>query len=254
MAVESSSLKWFVGYNSEMRPTECKSVTLGLASPGSGTGIWNQFARLIPDEPIFGIRAPGRENRSSERPISSMPDFVSACTGAVEDVFQECSSIRLMSFCLSAKTIISVAVMMQKTRSSCNVELVLIEPNLWTPEKRVDWLSLTLQQLGEQLSEVSTIPASILSDPDVLEFFAPMIAADFELAENYDLPEASTLSADILIINTRHSGFDGARLEARCRGVTSGEVSVREVESPTSLLHCPAMVADTVMDVFRPRS
>jgi surfactin synthase thioesterase subunit len=254
LAIEIDELKWFVSYNQTVPPMECEFVTLGLASPGNGTGIWNQIARLIPDESIFGIRSPGRENRSEEQPFSRMPDFVSACTDAIEAVFQKCRSIRLVSFCLSAKIVVMIAAEIEARRPSCKVELVLIEPNIWVPETQVPWLELTLQEIAVKLREQSMIPAIILSDLDVLSFFAPMIAADFALTENYEIPGIVTLSADICIINTRHSGIDDGELRTRCKSITTGEISFRDVESPTSLAYCPTVVADTLIGSFGSRS
>lgn len=245
--MESDDSKWFVNYNQAIDPAECAAITLGLAMPGSGTGIWNEIASLIPSEVIFGIRAPGRENRFHEQPLSLMPDFVNACTSAIDAVFPKCRSIRLASFCLSAKTIIMIASVMEAKRPWCEVELVLVEPNLWLPETQVPWLDLTLQEIAEKLRKQSTVPESMLSDLDVLKFFAPMIAADFELSDNYDIPITTAVSADVLIINSVQSGIDSDRLRARCRSISTGEVSVRDVESPASLVSCPTVVADALI-------
>jgi len=164
---------------------------------GGGASVfrsWSQF--LDPTIQVFGVQAPGKESRFSEKPLRSVSDYASQ---AAEAILQQTGSTPLALFGHSLGAAVAYETARCLERTGKRVSFLMVSgrqaPNLKSKmvpishQPDIEFIA-SLKRLGGTAKEV-------LANAELLEILLPMIKSDFAMSETYLGPSSSVLTCPV---------------------------------------------------------
>lgn len=237
---------WFAGTTD---PQNCHNVTLGIGPPGYGAATWVQIARIMPGIPTYGIRAPGRDNRILEAPLTSMADLVTQANDAIDEVFPDARHIRLVGVCASAKTAYALGCAISHRHPGRTIAIALIEPSAAESASQTPWESVAPNELVAILRKKGAAPNKILDNPGA-DCFTPMLRADLELVESYKFPLERFLDADIHILIPDDISYAIPAVRTRYETITNGKVIIDTAPLEPPIFNHPSAIASFLQKIM----
>lgn len=188
--------KWFI--KKQTSPKErLRLFTLPYA--GGGASIFRNWEKeLPPNIGIYAVQTPGRENRISEAPHTSMDALVKELAQAMAPYLD--LPFCLFGHSLGARIAFETA---RHLRTTWGVEprhlIVSASRGPHIPEPR------PLHQLQDhafvaELNRFSGTPKEVLRNRELMALLLPMLRADFSVDETYRCHEAPSLDCPITVI------------------------------------------------------
>lgn len=173
---------------------------------GSGAALFHPWRNAFPSEvEVFAVRLPGRESRYAE-PLQSRFGAV------VGDVLADLAALddrplALLGHCLGALLAFEVA---RELRRRAHPEPCWLfvssqaAPQTLADESEADRLShLASPDLWARVRLLGGTDPELLDSPDLMELVAPILRADFRLAESYVYEPEPPLAAPIVAFGNR---------------------------------------------------
>ncbi|VVS94549.1 thioesterase II family protein [Desulfoluna spongiiphila] len=199
MTPAHSRSKWFI-IKPAARTERVRFFALPFA--GGGASIFHGWEGLLPPHVgMYAVQPPGRENRISETPYSSMASLVEGLTEAMLPYLD--MPFVLFGHSLGARVAFEVA---RALRKSLGVEphhlIVAASRGPHIPEPR-PLHHLPDKAFITELERFSGTPKAVLTNPELMALFLPMLRADFTVDETYRFRESPPLSCPITAFGGR---------------------------------------------------
>jgi medium-chain acyl-[acyl-carrier-protein] hydrolase len=199
---------------------------LCLPHAGAGASAFRSWGRGLP--PTIGlcpVQPPGRERRKAEMPFSQVVPLVRELASQV--VSSVAIPYAIFGHSTGALASFELAREIRRLGAPGPVHLFIAgrrAPQL--PIRRSDLARLSLPELAALLRKLGGTPPDLLADTDVLAMIQPLLAADFEVNENYEFAAQDPLSVPITAFaGTTDSGADVTMMTA-WREQTTAEFAI----------------------------
>jgi surfactin synthase thioesterase subunit len=170
---------------------------LCLPHAGAGATVYASWEKLLP--PDIGLRAvhlPGREMRIHERPYRDARALARELLPSVASIADR--PVILFGHSVGAIVAFELACAMRRAGLPAPAHLYISgrgAPHL-PLRPRATW-DLTDEGLVDFLRRLGGTPAVVLDDPDLLRMFLPVLRADLEMNERYDVTDEAPLDVPI---------------------------------------------------------
>lgn len=153
---------------------------------------WMQGLNYMID--VCAIQLPGREDRIMEKPYKDMVKLVADITEEIERLNKK---VILFGHSMGGKIAYEVAKKMEECGKGPKLLIVSGSrvPNVPEPNPVYQ---LSDDDFLEAIKRFNGMPREITEDRDLLNFFLPMLRADFELDEKYYSEDAVVLNCPII--------------------------------------------------------
>ncbi len=212
---------------------------------GSGAFVFRPWIALLPPEmEICAIQPPGRENRISEQPYTSMSELVPVLLRLIEPL----SDLPFVFFGHSMGARVAFEVFRELRRRGKPLPFHLFLSASCAPQlgfKEIIHLQ-TDDEIFEKMVQYGGTPREILEDKDMLAMMIPLLRADFTLLETCDYSPEPPLACPMTIfcatedtLNTREevtSWQEQAAGECTIHTIQGGHLFLKEVAHRQSLL------------------
>lgn len=169
---------WFVPLRAV---TDASHTLLCLPHAGGGTAIFRGMAEHLPTSiDVLALRAPGRENRLSEAPVTSMTEMVAALR---EQVRQIAGPLSILGYCSGALVGLELTRALAEDGRTLSTLAVAGCPAPSRVVREDGVHQMADPELAEYLRPLGIIPEAVLDDPALLALFAPAIRADYQVFE-----------------------------------------------------------------------
>lgn len=196
-AQQTALFKWF--YIQKPNPA-AKLRLFCFPYAGGGTSIFRNWYQSLPDTiEVVAIRAPGRENRLSEQPISSL-------SALVEEIFQHIQPLLNKPFIFfghsnGALICFELARLLQRKQMAMPNGVILSAkspPHIAKSTKNIS--QLPDSEFLAELQDMNGTPLALLQNHELMELLMPMLRADFSLSENLIYQHDITLQCPATLI------------------------------------------------------
>ena len=178
-----------------------------LPHAGGGAAMYHKWRSIIPSRiTVLPVRFPGRENRLSDAPNSSLKD----CVSAIGQEIAEMPGAQIAIFGHSMGALIGYELSRTLTRDFHQPPVLLIAagcraPHLEIRQPRIH--SMPDDELINALnSRYSGLSLNVLQEPELLKLMLPAIRADMTLVETYQWHCDESLDVPILAIGGTNDG------------------------------------------------
>jgi pyochelin biosynthetic protein PchC len=183
--------------------TRVRSVPTGidlvcLPHAGGSASSFRLWPDLLPEHiQLHTVQYPGREDRLSEPPVTSMPEMADAV--AAELLALGTRPLVLFGHSMGAAIAYEVAARLERTGLVPKAVVVSGQP---APHRRKP-KELHRASDEDLLADIDRIGAAgsgvLRQDPELRDLLLPMIRADYQIIETYDSPDGSRLRAPIVV-------------------------------------------------------
>lgn len=157
-----------------------------LPYAGGSRYSYNAYLELAPDSiEIIPLDLPGRGSRIREKPLTNVQSMV-------DDIFEQIKSGLAKSYVIyghSMGSLIGYLLVKKILAAKLNPPLHLFVTGRGGPSTKRNeppYYLLPYDEFIQKLREMQGSPTQILDDPDSMEFFEPIIRADFQCVETYN--------------------------------------------------------------------
>lgn len=199
---------------------------LCLPHAGAGASVFRSWGRGLP--PAIGVcpvQPPGRERRRAERPFSQVRPLARELAGQV--VSSVATPYAIFGHSTGALASFELAREIRRLGAPAPVHLFVAgrrAPQL--PIRRTDLARISPADVAALLRELGGTPPDLLADAELLAAMQPLLAADFEVNENYEFAPEDPLSVPITAFaGTRDTGADVTMMSA-WREQTTAEFAI----------------------------
>ena len=203
---------WLIVPRPRLRP-RIKLFCFAYAG-GSAAAFREWPARFDNDVEVLALQLPGRGTRLTESPLTEIEPLVAK----VSDVIKATSLPRFAFFGHSMGALIAYEVCRALRRIGAPLPEVMFLSGRSAPhlsDKRDVVSSLPDAAFLSRLSELGGTPPEILSNPEFMSLFLPMLRADFKLLESWRYQVEAPLDLPIVA----------------CAGTRDGHVTVDSIEA-----------------------
>lgn len=198
--------------------------------PFSGGNLYSytKFKEYLPKHIEFiGLELPGRGKRINEPLLSDIDKMT-------EDLFnqvQKETKGRYMIFGHSLGAILGLLLSRKIENKNLNPPMVLFlsghkAASLCQP---IDRSELSNEKLIDMIKEMEGTPMELLKNTEFIDYFIPILKADFKAIVNYNYNSAATLKASIVVLYGRNEGITGKELIS-WKAETVGPFSIHEFD------------------------
>jgi len=164
---------------------------------GGGASVFRQWSNSLPPEiEVCPVQLPGREDRLRDPPFTDLSSLIEALDDALSPDLEK--PFALFGHSMGAIFCFELARSLCRKRGVCPLQLFVSgsrAPHLPNPEPPIHDLPRNL--FLEKLKELNGIPENVLREPDMIEFFLPILRADIKLLESYVFAESAPLNCPI---------------------------------------------------------
>ncbi|RMH19354.1 MAG: thioesterase [Acidobacteria bacterium] len=215
---------------------------------GGGASIFRHFAAgpLPPEVEVCAVQLPGRENRLGEPPFKRAVPLADALAGALAPYLDRPFAF----FGHSMGTVIGFELAHRLRAAGLPEPSLLVmagrqAPHL--PPKREPVHALPDADLIARLREYDGTPQAVLEHEELMTLMLPLLRADFELVETYEVPERPPLSCPIAVYGGLEDR-DAPRPDLEAWGeLTAGACRVRMFPGGHFFLHRDRRLALTAL-------
>jgi surfactin synthase thioesterase subunit len=163
-----------------------------------GASIYRNWHQFFPSEiEVIPIQLPGRENRISEKPYSSLTEL----TEQLFETFKPLFNKPIALFGHSMGSLISYELSKRMQLSGVTPVHLFVSAHA-APDKRTydtnDHL-LSDNELINKLRKLSFTPEPVLQNKDLMQLLFPMIRSDFAMIETYEFKDGPLLECPLTI-------------------------------------------------------
>lgn len=203
---------------------------LCLPHAGAGAAAFRNWGRGLPDAiGLCPVQPPGRERRMSEEPFSTVQPLVREL--AAETV--RCVALPYAIFGHSTGALAAFEFCREIRRLGAPSPVHLFVAGRRAPQLPIrpsELGRLSLPELADLLRQLGGTPPDLLADAAMLAMMQPLLAADFEVNENYHFTPQDPLAVPITAFaGTKDKGADVAMMTA-WREQTSAEFAIRALD------------------------
>lgn len=186
---------WFTNYGLSQNG---HSRVFAFPFSGAGAVIYQSWAKQFEQEDIelLGIQLPGRENRYKEKLQVDLRPLVTQLTSEIIPLLDK--PFIFIGHSLGALVAFEVCRELRKHGQPLPLQLFISafrSPCMANPNPELH--NLSDQQLIQRIREYGGTPEAILSSPELMALFIPIIRADFKLFETYQYTEDEPLDCPI---------------------------------------------------------
>ncbi|HVE76616.1 MAG TPA: alpha/beta fold hydrolase, partial [Actinomycetota bacterium] len=160
----------------------------GIPYAGGGASIFRPWAELLPAPvQLCPVQLPGREWRIKETPATRMDDLVGALAEAVDPYTD--LPFGLFGHSLGALVAFELARRLE-SEGKPPVHLFVSghrAPQIPTSDRKLHQVPDSLFLM--ELRRLQGTPEEVLQNPELMRLIAPVLRADFEMAETYEFKE-----------------------------------------------------------------
>ena len=204
-AIDSPKLsQWF--YIQKQKP----NATLRLFCfpyAGGGASVFRNWYQHLPEEiEVVAIRPPGRENRFSEKPISSLSTLVKLLYKDILPLLDR--PFIFLGHSNGALTCFELARLLEAKRNRAPDKVILsakCPPHIKSPIKSISHLP-DAEFLAE-LKDIGGTPDEILKNSEIMELLLPVLKADFGLSEHYLHENHTLLKSETILFHGEKDRF-----------------------------------------------
>jgi len=196
MRPAQSHSKWFI---KKLTSPEERLRLFALPYAGGGASIFRNWeAELPPNVGVYAVQAPGRENRISEAPFTSMDAMVKTISQTMAPYLD--LPFFLFGHSLGARVAFELA---RTLRNTWGVEprhlIVSASRGPHIPEP-MPLHHLPYPAFITELQRFSGTPKAVFQNRELMALLLPMLRADFTIDETYHFQEAPPLDCPITVI------------------------------------------------------
>ncbi len=163
---------------------------------GGGASAYNQWIKKMQSElTVCPIQLPGREDRIRERPYENFSELLDDLEKAIFSVLK--GSFALWGHSMGGKIAYELEKRMEKR--GCIAKCFLVSgckaPHLQEPNPISH---LSDDEFKKELKRFEGMPKEILDNQELIDYFLPMLRADFKMNELYNDNTATTLMCPIV--------------------------------------------------------
>ena len=167
---------------------------------GGGASMYRRWSQLMPDVEVWVLNYPGRESRH-DQPFADSVDAI------VEPLLSQTDLLAgkpLLVYGHSFGALVAYRAAFRLQSGSLQPEAVLVSarraPHL-APPKRYDHLPKA--EFLAELDRFGGIPEAIRRDPEMMDFYLPIIRADLQLNDGYVNSEAEKVHAPVYLFSAQ---------------------------------------------------
>ncbi|PWQ99262.1 thioesterase II family protein [Leucothrix arctica] len=198
MSEAKISSPWFTNYGLPIN----KSVRI-FAFPFSGAGpvVYQRWAKQLEQQGIelLGVQLPGRESRYKEKLIIDLKDLIQELATEIQLLpDKECV---FFGHSLGALIAFELCRELRRRGAPTPKHLVLSafrSPSM--PNPNAELHNLDDKTLIQRMREYGGTPEAILSNPEFMAIFIPVLRADFKLFETYQYTQEPPLNCPITML------------------------------------------------------
>ena len=203
---------------------------LCLPHAGAGASAFLSWGRGLPPEiGLCPVQPPGRDRRMSEEPFTCVQPLVRELAGEV--VARVASPYAIFGHSTGALAAFELVREIRRLGAPGPVHLFVAgrrAPQL--PIRRSELGRLSLQELADLLRKLGGTPPDLLADRDMLAMMQPLLAADFDVNEDYQFVAQDPLDIPITAFaGTSDAGADVAMMTA-WREQTTTEFAIHPLD------------------------
>lgn len=195
MTTYSSLLQWCL--NKTLKP-DPKMRILFFPYACGGASIYRTWSQFFPSEiEVIPVQLPGRENRISEKPYSSLTEL----TDHLFESFKPLYDKPIALFGHSMGSLISYELSKRMQQSGIIPVHLFVSAHGAPDKSRHDTNDhlLSNDELINKLRKLSFTPEPVLQNKDLMQLLLPMIRADFALIETYQFKDGPLLECPLTI-------------------------------------------------------
>lgn len=210
---DGESQRWVRGVGSRRGKARLRLFCFPFA--GGGASAFRELGKSFPDEiEVCPVQLPGREDRLSEAPLTSMKELVDGIIPAVTDHLE----LPYAFFGHSMGSLISFELTRRLAQTGFPLPRHLFvsahrAPHLEDPEPPL--YDLPEDEFVESVKKFSATPEGVFLDPELSEIFLPILRADFTVCDTYAYEPGRLMPCPITVLG----------------GVDDDTVSVAELEA-----------------------
>lgn len=198
---------------------------------GGGASAFRNWQKEFDNTEIIAAQYPGRETRVKDQLIDNMEVLVREVFEDIKKLISGDTPYFLFGHSLGTKVAYELALLIQKSPSLIQPSGLIISAGKAPCYKEVNPIhKLDNTNFAERVSKIEGTPKEILENKAWLEFFIPMLRADFKMDELYHREKAEKINCPILaLMGTQDSELTLEEL-LMWREYTNGEFSYISVE------------------------
>jgi len=217
--------RWLVGPVPVQAP---RFRLLCVPHAGGAPSAYRPWASLLPpDTELVVAQLPGRESRYGEPALEQVAPVVTALSEALQTL----PPLPLVLFGHSMGALIAYELAQALRARHLPAPALLAVSGHGSPLNPDHYTRLLDVDTEDFVAEVSRryggIPAPILADPTLLQFFLPLLRADFSLVANYRAGPRPALDCPLLVLGGEADPHVGTPALEEWRACTSNQCSVR---------------------------
>ncbi len=168
---------------------------------GGGAAVFYRWPEYLPaDVEVCAIRAPGRESRSQEPPLTDFVRFIQTLTAAIRPLLDRPFAF----FGHSLGALIAFEVARQLRREGAPLPERLLVSAYRAPQLPGRYAlihDLSADEFLQGVLKYGGIPSAVMENAELLEAMLPALRADFALAETYVYTAEPPLSCPLSVFN-----------------------------------------------------
>lgn len=170
-----------------------------LPYAGGGASIYHQWGALLPPEvELYPVQLPGREKRWQEAAYTQLPELIPPLAQGLLPYLDKPFAL----FGHSMGALIGFELTRYLRRNHLPLPLRLFisahrAPHLPYSQERVHKLSH--EEMLTRLEKLGTVSQELLANEEVMQFYVPLLQADFSICERYVYQEEAPLACPIAV-------------------------------------------------------
>lgn len=164
---------------------------------GGGASIYRTFGQGFPAKvEVIPVQPPGRENRLGEPPLKRIGDLVDLLEAEIQPLLDR--PFAFFGYSLGASVAFELALRLDQRHGKAprHVMVAARQPPHLT-SRRSPLHQLPDEKFVEALRDLEGTPAEVLDHPELLQLLMPLLRADFEIVETYEVRPRPALSCTL---------------------------------------------------------
>ena len=191
--------KWLLRGAPIARPA-CRLICFPYA--GGSAAIYRGWQAALPASvEVLAVELPGHGARFAERPVASLRALVDLL---IEDI-AACMDVSCVFFGHSNGALISYVLATELARRGLALPQRIVISAKRPPhlDKQEIVHAMPTADFVDKLRALNGTPAHVLSNPELLELFLPILRADFSLSETYEHVACPPLPCEVTLLGGR---------------------------------------------------
>ncbi|MGC6590271.1 thioesterase II family protein [Paenibacillus sp. Dod16] len=217
---------------------------------GGSANIFLPWKRHLPEINVIPVELKGRGRRFDESVYQSVEEAVEDILSTIESDLQT-DNYAIFGHSMGGILAFELYIRIKQMGKSKPAHIFFSgckPPHLRKPEEQKTY-SLPTEQLTKKIAEMGGTPQEILSNPELLDIFLPVIRADYRMIETYSYQREESLESDISILIGDQDSFS---FDEACewKKLSKGDMQIYTLEGNHFFIHHQTQ---NVMNIIRNR-